>query len=395
MSEKHYSLEQQLLAGLHQVLGKPESLVALHEPEFRGNEWSYVKECIDTGWVSSVGKYVDEFERRLAEVTGAKHAVAIVNGTAALQIALNLAGVKPGDEVIIPALSFVGTANSVSHCQAIPHFVDSNMDSLGLDPELLEAHFERIGEHTPGGLLNRLTGRRIAAIVPMHAFGFAVDLDRLMAVARRFGVPIVEDAAESLGTTYKGRHTGTFGDLGILSFNGNKVITTGGGGAIITNDSELARRAKYLTTTAKRPHRWEFFHDEVAYNYRLPNLNAALGCAQLELLPEFLQRKRVLADNYRQSFEATPDIAFVSEQADCHSNYWLNVVRLRTPDIEARNRLLDVSNEAGFQCRPAWTLLHKLPMYTECPRAELPVALALEASLINIPSSPKLSGKRA
>lgn len=395
MSENYHSLEQQLLASLHEVLGKPESLVALHEPEFRGNEWTYIKECIDTGWVSSVGKYVDEFERRLAEITGAKHAVAIVNGTAALQVALTLAGVKAGDEVIIPALSFVGTANSVSHCQAVPHFVDSNADNLGLDPDALAAHFERIGERTPDGLRNRLTGRRIAAIVPMHAFGFTVDLDRLLAVAQQYNVPIVEDAAESLGTTYKGRHTGTFGALGILSFNGNKVITTGGGGAIITNDPELARRAKYLTTTAKRPHRWEFFHDEIAYNYRLPNLNAALGCAQLELLPDFLKRKRALAESYRRSFENKPDIMFVTEPTDCHSNYWLNVVRLKTPDIEARNRLLDVSNEAGFQCRPAWTLLHKLPMYAECPRADLPVALALEASLINIPSSPKLSGRHA
>lgn len=387
----HESLTKSLLSGLQQVLGEPAGITPLHEPEFSGNEWDYVKECLDTGWVSSVGKFVDDFERRLAEFTGAKYAIAVVNGTAAQHVALLLAGVKKGDEVIVPALSFVATANAVAHCGAIPHFVDSASSTLGLDPEALAAHLEKISEKSADGLRNAATGRRIAAIVPMHTFGHPVDLARLTEVAGRFGLPVVEDAAESLGSFYQGRHTGTFGQLGVLSFNGNKVITTGGGGAILTNDPELARHAKHLTTTAKRPHRWEFFHDEVAYNYRLPNLNAALGCAQLERLPDTLKRKRRLAESYLQVFASASGFHLIEEPSGSQSNYWLNAVRLETPDMAARDALLAATNDAGYQCRPAWTLLHKLPMYADCPHAELPVATVLEASLINIPSSAKLA----
>ena len=376
---------------LQQVLGAPEKGFSLHEPEFAGNEWKYVKECIDTGWVSSIGKYVDEFERCLATYTEAKHAVAVVNGTAAQHIALLLMGIGPGDEVIIPSLSFVATANAVAHCGAIPHFVDSTERTLGLDPEALEKHLKQTTERAAGGLRNTLTGRRIAGIVPMHTFGHPVEITELLEVAGRVGLPVIEDAAESLGSYYQGRHTGTFGHLGILSFNGNKVITTGGGGAILTNDSELARKAKYLTTTAKRPHRWEFFHDEIAYNYRLPNLNAALGCAQLERLEDTLARKRQLTERYREVFQSAHGLHFVEEPKDCHSNYWLNAVRLIDPSMSARDILLSTANDAGFQCRPAWTLLHKLPMYASCPRAELPTAEKLEASLINIPSSAYLA----
>ncbi len=381
----------ELISALHEVLGKPESPLSLHEPEFAGNEWAYVKECIDTGWVSSVGKFVDGFERQLVEVTGARHAVAVANGTAALHMALLLAGVKPGDEVLVPAMSFVGTANSVAHAGAIPHFVDSENATLGIDPHALRAHLEYVAETTAGGLRNRTTGRRIAAIVPMHAFGHAVDLDGLLEVARSFDLPVVEDAAESLGSTYKGRHTGTFGLLGILSFNGNKVITTGGGGAILTNDEALARRAKHLTTTAKKPHRWAFVHDEVAYNYRMPNINAALGCAQLERLPDFLSRKRQLAQRYREVFARLPAFEFVEQPGGCESNFWLVAVRLRQPNAELRDVLLSAVNDAGFHCRPVWTLLNKLPMYLDCPHAALPVAQGIEDSLINLPSSPKLA----
>lgn len=384
-------LSQNFLFGLRQVLGDTNSSLSLHEPEFGGNEWTYVKECIDIGWVSSVGKYVDEFERKLAEFTGARHAVAVVNGTAALHVALQIAGVKVGDEVLVPALSFVATANAVSHCGAVPHFVDSNESTLGLDAEALASHLEFIAERTVDGLRNRNTGRRIAAIVPMHTFGHPVDMVSLMDVAARFSLPVVEDAAESLGSIYHGSHTGTFGCMGVLSFNGNKIITTGGGGAILTNDPDLARQAKHLTTTAKQPHRWEFFHDAVAYNYRLPNLNAALGCAQLERLPDFLSRKRHLAENYRKTFANIPGIHFVDEPEGCRSNFWLNAVRLGEPSMAGRDALLAVANDAGYQCRPAWTLLNKLPMYQDCPRAELFVAEALEASLINQPSSPKLA----
>lgn len=383
-------LSENFLSGLRQVLCETNSSISLHEPEFSGNEWAYLKECIDTGWVSSVGKYVDEFERKLAEFTGARHAVAVVNGTAALHVALQIAGVKAGDEVLVPALSFVATANAVSHCGAVPHFVDSNESTLGLDAEALATHLEFVAERTVGGLRNKVTGRRIAAIVPMHTFGHAVDMVGLMDVAARFSLPVVEDAAESLGSTYHGRHTGTFGCMGILSFNGNKIITTGGGGAILTNDPDIARQAKHLTTTAKQPHRWGFFHDAVAHNYRLPNLNAALGCAQLERLPDFLSRKRQLAENYRKAFAHIQGIHFVDEPEGSQSNFWLNAVRLEEPGMTGRDALLAVANDAGYQCRPTWTLLSKLPMYKNCPRAELFVAEALEASLINLPSSPKL-----
>lgn len=395
MSQAYSTLTESFLFGLNQVLGKPDEVIFLHEPEFFGNEWQYVKECIDTGWVSSVGKYVDEFERRLAEFTGARHAVAVVNGTAAQHIALQLAGVRPGEEVIVPSLSFVATANAVMHCGAVPHFVDSNKSTLGMDPEALSAYLKTVTDRTAGKLRNASTGRRIAAIVPMHTFGHPVDLAALLEVASRFELPVVEDAAESLGSTFNGRHTGTFGCLGVLSFNGNKIITTGGGGAILTNDPDLARHAKHLTTTAKLPHRWEFFHDEVAYNYRLPNLNAALGCAQLERLPDMLQRKRRIAEIYRAVFENQQGLTFVEEPKNCHSNYWLNAIRLENPDMKSRDALLAAANNAGYQCRPAWTLLHKLPMYQHCPRSPVPVAEALEASLISIPSSARLAERTA
>lgn len=391
MSANDVSFSVNFLSGLRQVLGEANSSLPLHEPEFIGNEWAYVKECIETGWVSSVGKYVDQFERQLAEFTGARHAVAVVNGTAALHIALHIAGVKAGDEVLVPALSFVATANAVSHCGATPHFVDSKESTLGMDPDALAAHLEFVAERTADGLRNKVTGHRIAAIVPMHTFGHPVDMVGLMGVAVRFSLPVVEDAAESLGSTYRDRHTGTFGCMGILSFNGNKIITTGGGGAILTNDPDIARQAIHLITTAKQPHRWEFVHDSVAYNYRLPSLNAALGCAQLERLSNFVSRKRQLAENYRKTFAHISGIHFVDEPEDCHSNFWLNAVRLSEASMSVRDELLAAANDAGYQCRPAWTLLNKLPMYQDCPRADLSVAEALEASLINLPSSPKLA----
>ena len=383
-------LHDRFLSALRTVL-PVKTAIALHEPEFAGNEWAYVKECIDTGWVSSVGKYVDEFERRLVEVTGSRFAVATVNGTAALHVALKLAGVESGDEVIVPALSFVATANAVAYCGAVPHFVDSAEDTLGLCPRALRNHLNNSTEPTGGKTRNKQTGRRIAAVVPMHAFGHPADLDGLMAVARDFHLPLVEDAAESLGSTYQGRHTGTFGLLAALSFNGNKIITTGGGGAILTQDDTLARHAKHLTTTAKRPHRWEFFHDEVAWNYRLPNINAALGCAQLERLTDFIARKRTLAHRYRDTFSIVPEVRFADEPVSCRSNFWLNTIVLNSASAALRDELLAVSNNAGFMTRPAWTLLHRLPMFAACPHAPLPVAEKLEASLINLPSSPSLA----
>lgn len=389
------ALDAQLLSALRGALGDPDGsfIIGLHEPEFSGNEWEYVKACIDTGWVSSVGKYVDEFERRLAETTGAAQAVAVANGTAALQVALRLAGVEPGNEVLVPAMTFVATANAVCHLGAVPHFVDSEESTLGLDPDALCDHLRDIVEIREGRPVNRQTGRRIAAVVPMHTFGHAMRIERLLDVAGVYAIPVVEDAAESLGTSYRGRHTGTFGSLGILSFNGNKIITTGGGGAILTNDPELGRRAKHLTTTAKLPHAWRFVHDEIAYNFRLPNLNAALGCAQLEALPRFLAQKQQLAARYRSVFAATPGLDFVDAPQGSDSNFWLNAVRIKDGTIEGREQLLAAANSAGYQCRPVWDLMHTLEMFRGCPRAEVTVSETLAASLINLPSSAKLGGK--
>jgi len=379
-------LTERFVANLRSALLPSAPPIALHEPIFSGNEWTYVKECIDTGWVSSVGKYVDEFERRLAETTGSRFAIATSSGTAALHVALKLAGVAADEEVLVPALSFVATANSVSHCGATPHFVDSSEDTVGLDPLALRDYLGFVAERTGNGVRNKLTGRRLAAIVPMHAFGHPVDLDSLLSLSHDYGIPIVEDAAESLGSLYHGRHTGTFGMLSALSFNGNKIVTTGGGGAILTQDAELARRAKHITTTAKLPHRWEFFHDEVAWNYRLPNINAALGCAQLERLDEFVQVKRALAERYINTFSNDEDIHFIEEPTGCHSNYWLGIAKLRVPSKAIRDELLTAANDAGFMVRPVWTLLNQLPMYKDCPVASIPVAQRLADSIVNLPS---------
>lgn len=378
---------QSILDALHQVLPANQDFISLHEPLLAGNEWKYVKECLDTGWVSSVGSYVDRLEADLAAYTGVKHAVAVVNGTAALHICLILAGVKADDEVLIPALTFIATANAVSYCGAVPHFVDSEESTLGVDPGKLALYLDGITEQRTNGCFNRLTGRRIKAIVPMHTFGHPVDLDPLVKVCQRFNITLIEDAAESLGSFYKGRHTGQWGLLSVLSFNGNKTITTGGGGAILTNDDELGRLAKHITTTAKVPHRWEFNHDMIGYNYRMPNINAALGCAQLEQLPIFLARKRNLAKRYHQAFTNIPGVSFFSEPTDSQSNYWLNTLMLDVECSGQRDALLKATNDIGIMTRPAWTLMNKLAVFAGCPKMDLSVAENLEQRLINIPSS--------
>jgi perosamine synthetase len=364
--------------------------VALHEPEFSGNEWRYVKDTLDTGWVSYRGAYVERFERDLAAVMGAKAAVAVVNGTAALHVALIVAGVKPGDEVILPALTFVATANAVTFAGAVTHFVDVEEATLGMDPVRLDHYLADIVEQRDGSAVNRLTGRRIGAVMPMHTFGHPVDLDLILEACERHGIPLVEDAAESLGSYYKGRHTGNHGLVAGVSFNGNKTVTTGGGGAIVTNDDRLAARARHLTTTAKLAHRWEFIHDEVGFNYRLPNLNAALGCAQLEELEGFIADKRRLADRYAAAFADVPGLAFVREPEFGRSNYWLNAILLDPANAGLRDPILEATNDAGFMTRPVWRLMHRLPMYAASPRMDLPVSESIEARLINIPSSAKL-----
>lgn len=383
------NIPAQVVQALTQVCGP--GPVALHEPRFGGQEWAYVKDCLDSTFVSSVGAYVDRFEADLARFTGAKHAVAVVNGTAALHVALLLAGVVPGDEVLIPALTFVATANAVRYCGATPHFVDSNRETLGINPAALREWLKHCSEQRGGVCVNKQTGRPIRALLPMHTMGHPCDLAGLLAVAGEFGLALVEDAAESLGSYYQGRHTGTSGLVGTLSFNGNKTITTGGGGAILTNDTALARRAKHVTTTAKRPHSWAFEHDEVGYNYRMPNINAALGCAQLEQLPGFLQSKRRLYAKYAAAFAATPEISLVAEPAGCESNYWLQAILLSEAVAGQRDEVLKATNDAGLMTRPVWTLLHRLTPYLDTPRAPLPVAESLERRLINIPSSAGLA----
>lgn len=382
-------LVSDIVAALRQVVG--EGPAPLHAPRFDGNERSYLAECIDTTFVSSVGKFVDRFEADLAAFTGARHAVAVVNGTAALHAALLLAGVRANDEVIVPALTFAATANAVAHCGGIPHFADSAEDTLGLDPAALRRHLEAVAEVRDGVCRNRQTGRTIRALVPMHTFGHPMAIAAAVELAAEFHLVLVEDAAESLGSWVGERHTGTFGRMGTLSFNGNKTITTGGGGAILTDDDELAKRAKHLTTTAKQPHRWEFRHDYVAYNYRLPNVNAALGCAQLEQLPGFLAEKRRLFEKYRQTFAGIAGVRLFAEPLGCRSNYWLQTLILDEDNASSRDLVLEATNDAGLMTRPAWTLMHRLPAFQDCPRMPLRVAESLERRLINIPSSAGLA----
>jgi len=364
---------------------------ALHEPFFGGNENAYVRECIDTGWVSSVGKFVDRFEHELAAFTGARRAVAVANGTAALHVALVLAGVKPGDEVIIPTLTFVGTANAVSHAGAIPHFVDSDPVTLGLDPDKLAVYLDSVADIDNGVARNRRTGRRIAAVVPVHIYGHPMDIGSLVVLCARLSIPIVEDAAESLGSLFRDRHTGTFGLVSAVSFNGNKTVTTGGGGAILTNDEAIGTLAKHLTTTAKKPHPWRFDHDMVAWNYRMPNINAALGCAQLEQLPEFLADKRRLAARYRDAVSTISGVRFVSEPAGSRSNYWLSVILIDEEFDSDLESTLSALQQAGIGARPAWTLMHRLPMYLDAPRGDLAVAEQLASRIINLPSGVKVA----
>ncbi len=381
---------QTIVAAVRDVLGGVER-AALHEPEFRGAEIAYVTDCIETGWVSSVGSYVDRFEQMLAELAGVERAVATVNGTAALHIGLLLAGVEPGDEVLMPTLTFIATANAVSYAGATPHFVDSEPVTLGIDVPALDAYLGDIAEVRDDVCVNRKTGAVIRAVVPMHVFGHPTDMVALAALADRWRITVVEDAAESLGSTLGGKPCGSFGKVAALSFNGNKVVTTGGGGAILTNDPEIGRLAKHLTTTARVAHRWSFIHDRIGYNYRMPNINAALGCAQLERLDDMLSRKRTLAARYIARFADVAGADIVAEPAGSQSNYWLMAMMMDEPDEALRDAVLEALNDQGYGARPVWTLMHRLPMFAACPSMPVEGALALEKRLINLPSSPRLA----
>jgi aminotransferase in exopolysaccharide biosynthesis len=361
-----------------------DEFIPLHPPIFLGNEKKYLNDCIDSTFVSSVGKYVDKFEEMIAEFTGTKKAVVCVNGTSALYIALKLVGVERGDEILTQSLSFIATANAISYCGANPVFLDVDMDTLGLSPVAVRKWLEENAEVRDNECFNKVTGSRIKACVPMHTFGHPVHLDEIIKLCSEYSIELVEDAAESLGSFYKGKHTGTFGRVGAISFNGNKTITTGGGGMLLFQDEELAKYAKHITTQAKIPHRWEFRHDAIGYNLRMPNINAALGCAQLEKIDEILANKRETALQYNKYFENIDDIKFFNEPKDCKSNFWFNTVLLE--NREKRDEFLKETNDSGVMTRPIWELMNRLEMFKDCQVGELTNCEHISDRVVNIPS---------
>lgn len=372
---------------VHQLFGTEET-VPLHAPLFIGNEKKYLNECIDTTFVSSVGKFVDRFEEEMAAYTGAKKAVVCVSGTNALHMAMMLVGVERDDEVLTQALTFIATCNAISYIGAHPVFIDVDMDTLGLSPKAVKVWLENNAELKNGVCYNKKTGRRVKACIPMHTFGHPVKIDELVQICDEWHLELVEDAAESIGSLYKGQHTGTFGKVGAISFNGNKTITTGGGGMLLFQDEELGKLAKHLTTQAKVPHRWAFVHDHIGYNYRMPNINAALGCAQLENLDRYVENKRETARIYADFFKNIPDITFFTEPENCRSNYWLNVVMLK--DKAAQQEFLEYTNDHGVMTRPVWELMNRLEMFKQCETDGLKNTEWLADRIVNIPSSVRL-----
>jgi aminotransferase in exopolysaccharide biosynthesis len=375
---------------IHELYGTDE-MVPLHVPTFRGNEKKYLKECIDSTFVSSVGKFVDKFEEMITDYTGTTKAVVCVNGTNALHMALLLVGVERDDEVITQALTFIATCNAISYIGAHPVFIDVDKDTMGLSPFALESWLNDNSEVKGDSCFNKRTGRRIKACVPMHTFGHPVHLDELVDVCNRYHIDIVEDAAESLGSFYKGKHTGTFGRIGVISFNGNKTITTGGGGMLLFWDEELGKVAKHITTQAKVPHRWEFVHDHIGYNYRMPNINAALGCAQLEQIDNILANKRETASIYKMYFEGNKNIKFFSEPDNCESNYWLNAVLLNNK--EQQSKFLEYTNDNAVMTRPIWELMNRLPMFKDYETDGLLNTMWFADRVVNIPSSVRENAK--
>lgn len=378
---------------VRKIYNKPEGFIPLHEPTFNGNEKKYLIDCIDSTFVSSVGKYVDKFEEMVAEYTGAKYAIAAVNGTAALHIALVLSNVTDTDEVITQPLTFIATANAISYTGAKPVFVDVDKDTMGLSPKKLKLFLETKTDQVLNPDSNKIqpknkqTGKFVKAVIPMHTFGHSARIDEIKSICDEYNIALIEDAAESLGSYYKGKHTGTFGKIGTLSFNGNKTITTGGGGMILTDDEELAKKAKHITTTAKVPHKWEYVHDMIGYNYRLTNLAAALGVAQMEQLPSFIESKRKLAKEYEGFFSNT-DVKFVIEKTDCKANYWLNAVILK--DREQRDEFLEKTNSGGIMTRPIWELMNRLKMFKDCQTEDISNSEWLADRVVNITSTVRI-----
>lgn len=372
---------------IHQLY-QTDEFVPLHAPLFIGNEKKYMNECIDTTFVSSVGKFVDRFEEMVAAYTGAKKAVVCVSGTNALHMAMMLVGVQRDDEVLTQALTFIATCNAISYIGAHPVFIDVDRDTMGLSPGAMKAWLVKNAEIKNGQCYNKRTGRRVKACVPMHTFGHPTKLDELVALCHEYHIELVEDAAESMGSFYKGRHTGTFGRVSAISFNGNKTITTGGGGMLLFQDEELGNLAKHLTTQAKIPHRWNFVHDQIGYNYRMPNINAALGCAQMENLERYIENKRATANEYNNFFADIPNIDFFTEPIECRSNYWLNVVLLQ--DRRSQQDFLAFTNDHGVMTRPVWQLMNKLDMFKHCETDGLINTSWLEERIVNIPSSVRL-----
>ena len=368
---------------IRDLYGKKEDFIPLHAPTFAGNDNKYLNDCIDTTFVSSVGKFVDLFEQKIAEYTAAKQAVVCVNGTNALHIALKLSGVEKGDEIITQPLTFIATTNAIVYAGAVPVFVDVDKDTMGLSPKSLEQFLQANAELRANECYHKQTNRRIKACMPMHTFGHACRIEEIMDICERYHIEVVEDAAEAMGSYYKGKHLGSFAKIGAISFNGNKTITTGGGGVILTNDETIGKHAKHLTTQAKLPHAWEFVHDEIGYNYRMPNINAALGVAQLEQLDHFLANKRTTAEAYKNYFQKQ-GIAFFAERAEERCNYWLNAIILKNK--EERDAFLTESNAKAVMTRPIWQLMNRLPMFKDSPKTDLSNAEWLEARVVNIPS---------
>ena len=397
MSADPQAMAGTVLERLRRVVGSSsrEAVVALHEPDFSDTRAAeLVQDCITTGWVSTAGRWVEVFERELAAATGASHVVAVANGTVALRLALHLVGVGPGDEVLMPPISFVATANAAAHLGAIPHFVDIESESLGLSPQALRIRLEELAERRGSTLINRQSGRRIAAILPVHVFGMPAEIEPILAIAKAWELPVIEDAAEALGSKRGDTHCGLFGSAGTLSFNGNKLITTGGGGALLTHDEALARRARHLSNTAKLPHPWQFQHDAIGWNDRMPNLNAALGVAQLEVLASRLERKQLLQERYLEAFRGLEGVELLEAPAGCRANHWLATLRFTAEDdaLASRQRLalLERAHAEGLLLRPVWQPLSTLPMYRDAPAGPLDRALDAAERLINLPSSPQL-----